>query len=231
MHCSRKLTPVILGLTVTLASAMAAETGADTAGSHAAAAPEVASGPKKSKPKAVRKDAATGGREKPDGEGGKGKKPGQKPSLQLMLPLPIGQDSLGVVIPVADAETGRKTMSFTIGVARRIDDDHVKMTDLVIETFAEGAAGGKGEDGKEEKEMTIDLPDSMLDMKTGIITGKERVTIKRSDFQITGRTMEFDTNTKQGEIKGDVKMIIYDLNLEAPSPSPSSSPEPPKAGG
>lgn len=142
----------------------------------------------------------------------------EKVSAQLELPLPTGQDSRGVVIPITDDVTGKKSMSFDIGVARRLDENHVKMTNLVIETFA---------DGSDEKEMTIELPDSMLDMKTGVITGKESVTIKRSDFKLTGKTMEFNTNTRKGKVQGDVKMIIYDLNLET---SPSS-PDAEKTGG
>jgi lipopolysaccharide export system protein LptC len=93
-------------------------------------------------------------------------------------------------------------MVFRIGVGTRVDDENVKMTDLKIETF--------DEDG--QPEMTIDLPSSQMNLSSRIIAGEESVTIKRSDFQLTGKTMEFNTETKQGWIKGDVKMIIYDLS-------------------
>ena len=130
-----------------------------------------------------------------------------KPLSKLSLPLPKGQDSVGVTIPYND-NTGRKTMNFRIGVATRVDDDHVKMSKLLIETF---------NDETGTKEMTIELPTSALDLNTRVITGHSGVTIKRSDFEITGTNMEFNTETKQGRLQGDVKMIIYNLSNETGS--------------
>ena len=62
--------------------------------------------------------------------------------------------------------------------------------------------------------MTIDLPKSVLDLNTRVITTDTNVTIKRSDFEITGRSMEFNTDTKRGRLAGDVRMLIYDLGEE-----------------
>jgi type IV secretory pathway VirB10-like protein len=129
--------------------------------------------------------------------------PTPKPQAKLSLPLPKGQDSKGVVIPYTDG-AGKKSMVFRIGVGRRLDDDHVDMNDLLIETY--------DEDGKQE--MTIELPGSKLDLNTRVISGDQSVTIKRSDFQLTGKKMEFNTETKQGHVTGDVKMIIYNLSDE-----------------
>jgi Lipopolysaccharide-assembly, LptC-related len=125
---------------------------------------------------------------------------------KLVIPLPKGQDSKGVIIPIPDAY-GRKTMVFKIGVGTRVDENHVKMSDLLIETFTESGA----------QELTVTLPSSLLDMNTRTITGDQSVTINRDDFQITGKNMEFNTETRKGWIKGDVKMIIYDLSQEAAS--------------
>ena len=114
----------------------------------------------------------------------------EKPAQpKLSLPLPKGQDSKGIVIPYTDA-TGKKSMVFKIGVGRRLDDEHVDMNDLTIETFDEEGA----------KEMSIELPASKLNLSTRIIAGDQTVTIKRSDFQLTGQTMEFNTESKQGWI-------------------------------
>ena len=130
------------------------------------------------------------------------------PLPKLSVPLPVGQESIDVTIPYKDTGTGKKTMNFKIGVGRRINEDHLKMRDLQIETFDETGA----------PEMTIALPGSVLDLNTRIISGDESVTIKRSDFQLTGKTMTFNTETRQGWVKGDVKMIIYDLNEETSAP-------------
>lgn len=127
-----------------------------------------------------------------------------KPKAKLSIPLPKGQDSIGVVIPYSDG-TGKKTMNFNIGVATRLDDDHVSMKKLLIETY---------NDETNEKEMTIEMPNSALDLNTRIISTHDGVTVKRSDFEITGKNMEFNTETKQGRLEGDVKMIIFNMNEE-----------------
>ena len=133
----------------------------------------------------------------------------EKPPPKLSLPLVKGQTSTGIVFPYNDG-SGNKTMNFRIETATPLDDDHIKMSNLRIETLDEAG----------ETEMTIDLPASVLDLKTRMITGNERVTITRSDFEITGATMRFNYETKLGQIDGDVKMIIYDLSDELPAPAP-----------
>jgi lipopolysaccharide export system protein LptC len=42
-----------------------------------------------------------------------------------------------------------------------------------------------------------------------VLTSKTSVTIKRSDFEVTGDSMEFDTKTKNGRMEGRVRMLIY----------------------
>jgi lipopolysaccharide assembly outer membrane protein LptD (OstA) len=51
---------------------------------------------------------------------------------------------------------------------------------------------------------------SVLDLKTRILSSKERTTIQRSDFNIVGDSVQFDTNTKTGRLIGNVKMVISD---------------------
>ena len=97
-------------------------------------------------------------------------------------------------------------MIFTIGVASRIDDEHIGMTGTGVETFDENG----------EREMTIDLPNSELNVNTSVITTKKQVVIKREDFKLTGRTMEFNMKTKRGTLGGGVKMLIYNLQYEMP---------------
>src|SRR5690606_6734551 len=95
-------------------------------------------------------------------------------------------------------------MLFNIGKASRIDDERVAMADMQLETY----------DDSGKPEMTIDLPASVLNVNTRIITTDSNVTIKRSDFEITGRSMEFNTETKRGRLAGDVRMLIYNLGEE-----------------
>jgi hypothetical protein len=132
------------------------------------------------------------------------------PLPKLSVPLPVGQDSIDVTIPYKDTGTGKKTMNFKIGVGTRVDEDHLKMKNLQIETFDDSGVS----------EMTIALPGSILDLNTRTISGEEGVTIQRSDFQLTGKRMTFNTETRQGWVKGDVKMIIYDLSEQTDTAAP-----------
>jgi hypothetical protein len=136
----------------------------------------------------------------------------QKHPSKLVIPLPKGQDSKGVTIPIPYA-SGKKNMVFKIGVGTRIDDNHVKMSDLLIETYSEVG----------EQEITVAMPSSTLDLSTRTIAGDQGVTIDRSDFQITGKNMEFNTETRKGWIEGNVKMIIYNLNTTGAAPTPGAS--------
>ncbi len=129
-----------------------------------------------------------------------------KPSSGINVPVPPGHDAKGLVIPYRD-ESGKMQMRFTMEIGKRTDTDHMDMTKLLIETF--------DDDGKEE--MTIDLPQSILDLNTRVISTQSGALIKRSDFELTGKTMEFNTQTKAGRLGGKVRMLIYNLENETNS--------------
>ncbi len=133
----------------------------------------------------------------------------------MSIPILPDHDAKGVKIPYFDAQ-GRLQMVFNIGVATRLDADHLKMTETQVETFDDEGAS----------EMLINLPTSTLDLNTRVITSETTVTIRRDDFEITGHTLEFNTITKQGALGGDVQMFIYNLNEESP---PKPAPDAPNA--
>lgn len=146
---------------------------------------------------------------------GKDKKGGDgqpKEKGKVDIPVSKDHDAKGLRIPYFDSE-GKKQMVFTIGVASRIDDEHIGMTETQVETF--------DEDG--ESEMTIDLPKSELNVNTNVISTKKHVVIKREDFQISGETMIFNMKTRQGTLGGGVKMLIYNIQEElAAAPEPKA---------
>jgi hypothetical protein len=104
-----------------------------------------------------------------------------------MVPIAKGHDSKGLRIPYYD-DRGKLQMTFNIGVASRIDDDHVEMSELEVETYSPTGAS----------EMKIALPKSVLDLNTRVITAKTHVFVQRSDFELTGESMEFNTQTNRG---------------------------------
>jgi len=129
---------------------------------------------------------------------------GEKKKGKISLPLVEGQPSKGLKIPYRDAD-GKLQMVFLIGVASRIDEDHVQMSSMYVQSY----------DDKGEPEMDIDLPTSVFDLSAHVLTSQARTTIKREDFEISGDSVEFNTDTKESKLSGNVRMLIYDLNAAA----------------
>lgn len=127
---------------------------------------------------------------------------------KISLPILVGHEAKGLKFPYYN-ETGKLQMTFIIGVASRVDDDHVQMNELFLETYEDDGAPS----------MMIQLPTSVLDVNTRILSTDKSVIIRRSDFELTGQTMEFNTETRQGKLAGNVRMLIYNLDDETSAPS------------
>ena len=136
---------------------------------------------------------------KPD-KGAKVAKGDPQKDDSLELPIPKGQPQKGVKVPLYGAN-GKLKMNFEIGIGTYIDEEHVKLEKLRVETFRD--------DGTQELDM--DLPDAVYNKTTKVISSQTRVVIKRSDFEITGNNMAFNIETREGTLGGGVKMIISDL--------------------
>jgi len=142
-----------------------------------------------------------------DKKGKKDKKTDAKPAEDpnappkpIQVPIPNGHDAKVLTIPYRDTD-GKLKMRFSIGVATKIDENHMDMEQTQVETF--------NDDG--EHEMYIDLPKSTLELATWDVTAHQAVTIKREDFDLTGNEMIFNLKTKVGGLGGDVRMTIYNL--------------------
>jgi len=115
------------------------------------------------------------------------------------IPLPIGHEAKGLVLPDFDGE-GHLRGKFEAGSARRIDEEHVGFEQLKILTYTP----------EDQQDLRIDMSTSVLDLKTRILTSKTRTTIQRADFNIAGDSVQFDTNNRTGRLIGNVKMVITD---------------------
>src|SRR5438034_4151189 len=115
------------------------------------------------------------------------------------IPLPIGHEAKGLVLPDFDSE-GHLRGRFEAGTAHRIDEGHVGFQHLKITTYTP----------ESQPDLRIDMQTSVLDLKTFILRSQERTTIQRTDFNIVGDSVQFDTNTKTGRLIGNVKMVITD---------------------
>ena len=155
--------------------------------------------------------------DKAKGKGGGKKKqaaatatPSVSPGEQSLtnIPLPIGHEAKGVVLPDFDLE-GHLRGRFEASVARRIDEEHVGFHVLKITTYTP----------ENQPDLTIEMSDSVLDLKTRILSSQERTTVRRADFNIVGDSVQFDTQMHTGKMVGNVKMVITDQSRFKPQPS------------
>jgi hypothetical protein len=115
------------------------------------------------------------------------------------IPLPIGHEAKGLVLPDFDGD-GHLRGKFEAGTAHRLDQEHIGFEHLKITTYTP----------EEQPDLRIDMSSSVLDLKTRILSSKTRTTIQRTDFNIAGDSVEFDTNSRTGRLIGNVKMVITD---------------------
>jgi len=92
-----------------------------------------------------------------------------------------------------------------------MDQEHIGFQHLKITTYTP----------QSEPDLQIDMNTSVLDLKTRVLSSKERTTIRRSDFNITGDSVQFDTNSKTGRLIGNVKMVITDKSHLTAKPDTS----------
>jgi lipopolysaccharide assembly outer membrane protein LptD (OstA) len=137
--------------------------------------------------------------------------PGSSPDEQSLtnIPLPIGHEAKGLVLPDFDAD-GHLRGKFEAGTAHRIDQEHVGFEQLKITTYTP----------EDQPDLRIDMSTSVLNLTTRILSSKARTTIPRADFNIAGDSVEFDTNSKTGRLVGNIKMVITDKSHLTATPSP-----------
>ncbi len=124
------------------------------------------------------------------------------------IPLPIGQEAKGLVIPDFDLK-GALRDRFQAGVAKRLDENHIQLRDLKMATFTP----------EQKSDLQIEMSDSVLNLKTRVLVSQKRTIVRRADFRIEGDSMEFDTKTRQGTLAGNVKMVITGQSDLIPKPN------------
>jgi lipopolysaccharide export system protein LptC len=147
-----------------------------------------------------------------EGKGWKRKKREEKAAEQKKdasnIPLPVGHEAKGLVLPDYDRR-GYLNNRFVAGIAKRLDDNHLQMRELKMTTYT----------AQQKPDLQIEMSDSVLDLKTRVISSQQRTTVHRADFQIAGDTMQFDTMTRQGTMVGNVKMVITSQSKLMPKES------------
>jgi hypothetical protein len=116
------------------------------------------------------------------------------------VPLPIGHEAKGLVLPDYDDE-GRLQARFEAATAKRVNDESIEFTGLKMTTYVVET---------NTPDLSIDLPAAALNITTRVVSSDQRTTITRADFSIAGDTMRFDTVAREGRLMGNVKMVIND---------------------
>src|SRR5438128_192865 len=138
--------------------------------------------------------------------------PSASPGEQSLtnIPLPIGHEAKGVVLPDFDGE-GHLRGKFEAGTAHRIDQEHIGFQHLKITTYTP----------ENQPDLQIDMHTSVLDLTTRVLSSQERTTIQRADFNMVGDSVYFDTNSRTGRLIGNVKMVITDQSHLTAKPNSS----------
>lgn len=113
------------------------------------------------------------------------------------LPLPIGQEAKGLVLPEFNLD-GRLVGRVEAATARRTDQEHILFGGIKLVTFTEAGAA----------DLQIEMSESVLNLKTRVVTSSRRTTVSRVDLTVAGDAFEFDTVSRLGKLTGNVKMVI-----------------------
>lgn len=111
---------------------------------------------------------------------------------KMDLPVPVGEPIKGIKIPQYD-DQGKLTMNLVAETALKLDERQVEFKNLKIQ-FSD----------KEEKEIVVEIPHSILDLETKVLSADTKTVIRREDFDIVGEKAEFDTAARTGKFKGPV---------------------------
>lgn len=130
--------------------------------------------------------------------------------------LPKGQPVKGLKFPSFGAD-GKLKMMLMADVATKIDPTHIELENMKIDAT--------GDDGKS---FHVELPFSVFEVPTRVLTGDKGVLIKRDDFELTGDAGEFYLKTRFAKVTRNVKMILYSLpaNTASPTPKPENPAKP-----
>jgi len=79
-----------------------------------------------------------------------------------------------------------------------VDDVNIELENLKIDAV-----------GDDEKKFLVEMPQSVFNIESRMLTGENGVLIKRDDFEIRGKAAEFNIKSRFGKVLGNVHMIIY----------------------
>lgn len=116
--------------------------------------------------------------------------------------LPVGQAHKELEIP--SFKNGAPASMVQAKVMTRTDDENMFLERMDIWMY--------GPPGEAEKDLRVQFRTAIYHMPSNIIASEERSRISRSDFDLQGDSLIFDTATGQGKMVGNVKMVLHDAS-------------------
>jgi hypothetical protein len=116
---------------------------------------------------------------------------------EIDIPVPDGVPVKGIKVPSYSAD-GKLLMMLDAEIARKLDADRIEFENLKIDAYSE-----------DDKKIYVELPQSIFNLTTRILTSESRVLIRREDFELVGDAGEFYTKNRFAKILGNVKMTIF----------------------
>ncbi len=128
--------------------------------------------------------------------------PAEASRKEMDVPIPIGMPMKGLKIPHHDEE-GKQSLLFESDVATKINEDIIEFENLKIEALDD-----------EGRKIFVEVPQSVFNLETRILSGDQSAKIHREDFEINGDSIEFDTRKKFCRMRGNITMVIHSANNE-----------------
>jgi len=147
-----------------------------------------------------------------------------KPATATPAAPTTGLFAFGKMLPVGEQHKELEIPSFKNGAPAsmvqaksmtRMDTENMFLERMDIWMY--------GPPGEAEKDMRVQLRTATYHMPSNIIASDERSRISRSDFDLQGDTLIFDTITGQGKMVGNVRMVLHDASALTKSPAGTSA--------
>jgi hypothetical protein len=116
---------------------------------------------------------------------------------EIDIPVPEGVPVKGIKVPSYSPD-GKLLMMLDAEQARKLDADRIEFENLKIDAYSD-----------DDEEIYVELPRSIFNLTTRILTSESRVLIRREDFELVGDAGEFYTRNRFARILGNVKMTIF----------------------
>jgi hypothetical protein len=113
------------------------------------------------------------------------------------IPVPDGVPVKGIKVPSYSAD-GKLLMMLDAELARKLDADRIEFENLKIDAYSD-----------DDKKIYVELPRSIFNLTTRILTSESSVLIRREDFELVGDGGEFYTRNRFAKVLGNVKMTIF----------------------